>query len=75
MPTSRGAKKKEPVKLKITLVKSIIGEDIKVKRTIKALGLRKIHHSVIKEKRPEILGMIRRASHILKVEEVKDEGK
>lgn len=71
----KGTRKKADKKLKLTLIKSIIGEDIRVKRTIKALGLRKIRHSVIKDNRPEILGMIRRASHLLKVEEVSNENK
>ncbi|MGB9561560.1 MAG: 50S ribosomal protein L30 [bacterium] len=72
MPRTKGGKKSKS-KLKITLVKSIIGENIKVKRTIKALGIKKTYHSVIKEDKPEIVGMIKRAAHILKVEEIKDE--
>jgi|YelNatPaOPRAMG01_1025707.scaffolds.fasta_scaffold41546_3 large subunit ribosomal protein L30 len=60
-------------KIKVTLVKSPIGTPVSVKRTIKALGLRKLRQSVIKEKRAEILGMIRKASYLLKVEEIKDE--
>ncbi|HAF06911.1 MAG: 50S ribosomal protein L30 [bacterium] len=59
-------------KLKITKIKSEIGYDKKQKRTIKALGLKKLHHSVIKEDTPSIRGMIDKVKHLVKVEEIKD---
>jgi large subunit ribosomal protein L30 len=59
------------MKLKITLVKSPIGKIPKHRATAAALGLRKLHHSVIQEKTPMILGMVNAISYMLKVEEVK----
>ena len=57
-------------KVKITQIKSTIDRTRKQKDTIKALGLRKINHSVEKEATPQILGMIAKVSHLVKVEEV-----
>ncbi len=65
-------RKKKTKKLKITLVKSVIGYDKKQRETVKGLGLRRIRHSVIREDRPEIWGMIRKIPHLLKVEEVEE---
>ncbi len=56
-------------KLKITLVKSLIGRPEEQRSTIRSLGLRKMNSSVIKEDSPAIMGMIRKVSHLLKVEE------
>lgn len=56
-------------KIKITQVKSIIDRPRKQKDTIKALGLRKINHTVVKEVNPQILGMVAKISHLVKVEE------
>ncbi len=64
------AKKKKSKKLKITQVKSIIGQKFDQKRTIEALGLRRMHHSVIKEDTPQIRGMIFKTKHLLSVEEI-----
>ena len=58
-------------KLKITQIKSIIDRPAVQKRTIQALGLRKINHSVEHEATPQIQGMIRKVKHLLNVEEVK----
>lgn len=59
-----------PGKLKITQVKSLSGRIQKHIRTIEALGLRRIHHSVIHNDTPQIRGMIKAVSFMLKVEEV-----
>ncbi len=56
--------------LKITWIKSAIGRKEDQKRTIKALGLRKLNQAVVKEATPQILGMIDKVSHLVKVEEV-----
>jgi large subunit ribosomal protein L30 len=56
-------------KVKITQVRSIIDRSKRQKATIKALGLRKINHSVEHEATPQILGMIAKVSHLVKVEE------
>jgi len=63
-------KKIEYPKIKIKLVKSLIGRSDRQQATVKGLGLRKINSEVIREKRPEILGMIRKIGFMLQVEEV-----
>lgn len=60
-------------KLKITLVNSGIGSNKRQKATLKALGLRKVNHSVIKEDTPEIRGMINKLQYLLKVETLEAE--
>jgi large subunit ribosomal protein L30 len=57
-------------KIKVTLVRSIIGRPIDQKRTAAALGLKKLNHSKIFEDRPDIRGMIRKIEHLVKVEEI-----
>ena len=56
--------------LKITLVKSTIGEKPKVRATVESLGLRKIRQSVERPDIPDVRGMVFRAKHLLDVEEV-----
>ena len=55
--------------LKITLVKSTIGEKPKVRATVESLGLRKIRQSVERPDTPDVRGMVIRARHLLDVEE------
>jgi large subunit ribosomal protein L30 len=55
--------------LRITLVRSPIGYNIKQKRTIRALGLHKINQTVEQPDAPEIRGMITKVQHLVKVEE------
>jgi len=57
-------------KIKITQVKSGIGRPETQKRTLVALGLRKLNHSVEKSVNPQILGMVRTVEHLVKVEEI-----
>ncbi len=57
-------------KVKITLVKSSIDRPYKQKRTLEALGLRKINASREVEETPAIAGMIRKVAHLLKVENI-----
>lgn len=65
------AKKAKKVKsLKITLVRSAIGYREDQKATVRALGLRKLHASVVKEDTPNLRGMINKIGHLLEVEEV-----
>ncbi|MBN2188923.1 MAG: 50S ribosomal protein L30 [Chitinispirillaceae bacterium] len=56
--------------LKITLVRSGIGKIGPQKRTIRALGLIKMHKSVVHKDTPVIRGMVRRVNHCVKVEEI-----
>ena len=58
-------------KIRIELIKSLIGHKPNQKKTAKALGLRKINHQVVKEATPAILGMVRTISPLVKVEEIK----
>jgi large subunit ribosomal protein L30 len=58
--------------LKITLVRSPIGYTKRQKRTVEALGLRRLHQSVLKPDNPAIRGMVRKISHLVTVEEVAD---
>lgn len=58
-------------KLKIKLVKSIIGRNKDQIDTVKALGLKKIHSVVEHEDNPAIKGMVRKVIHLIEVEEVK----
>ncbi|MDQ3946347.1 MAG: 50S ribosomal protein L30 [Actinomycetota bacterium] len=55
--------------LRVTLVRSTIGTKPKHRGTIRALGLRRINHSVTLPDRPEIRGMLARVPHLVRVEE------
>lgn len=55
-------------KIKITLIKSTIKKSGKQKKTVAALGLRKINQTVEKELNPAIQGMINKVKHLIKVE-------
>ena len=57
-------------KIKITQIKSVIDRSELQKRTMKALGLRKINHSVELEATPSIIGMVRKVNHLVAVEQV-----
>ncbi len=63
------AKKLE--KIKITQIKSTINRHISQKRTIAALGLHRINHSVVHDASPQILGMVNKVKHLVKTEDVK----
>ena len=56
--------------LKITQTKSIIDNPERQKRTIEALGLKRIRHTVIKDDTPQIRGMIRKVQHLVSIEEI-----
>ena len=57
-------------KVKVTQVKSVIDRTQRQKDTVKALGLRKINHSIEVELTPQIDGMIKKVAHLVKVENV-----
>ena len=59
--------------LKITLVRSTIGYKYDQKDTVRRLGLKKMHQTVIKEDNPQVRGMIEKVKHLLTVEEVEVE--
>ncbi|WP_027718578.1 50S ribosomal protein L30 [Desulfovirgula thermocuniculi] len=55
-------------KLKITLVRSLIGRPQDQRAVVRSLGLRKLYSSVTHEDTPSIRGMINKVSHLVKVE-------
>lgn len=57
-------------KLKITQVRSTIKRGENQKRTIKALGLHRLHHTVVHQDVPQIRGMLKKVAHLVRVEEL-----
>ena len=65
------AKKVQKEKVvRVTLLKSAIGYDYHQKRTIRALGLRRLHQSVEHADSPALRGMLAKVRHLIQVEEV-----
>lgn len=58
-------------KIKVTQVRSAIKRTSRQKRTLEALGLRKLHQTIEVEATPQILGMVHMVSHLVEVEEIK----
>ena len=58
-------------KLKITQVRSAINRPKRQKLTLEALGIKKLHQEKVHEATPQVLGMIEKVKHLLKVEEIK----
>lgn len=58
-------------KIKVTLVKSPIDRPERQKLTLQALGLNKTNASREMEATPQVLGMVRKVNHLVKVEETK----
>ncbi len=59
-------------RIRITQIKSIVGQKKVRRRTVRALGLKRIGDSIEQEKKPEILGMIYKVQDLVRVEELKD---
>ncbi len=57
-------------KVKITQVKSVIHRPKDQKATITALGIRKMNGTAVHEATPQILGMVAKVKHLVKVENV-----
>jgi len=57
-------------KVRITQIKSGIGRHVRQKRTLEALGIKRMHHTVEKELTPQIEGMIDKVQHLVKIEEI-----
>ena len=57
-------------KIKITQVKSVIDRSERQKRTVAALGLKKLNSTVEVEATPQILGMVNKVNHLIKVEQL-----
>jgi large subunit ribosomal protein L30 len=56
--------------LRVKQIKSNIGANKRQKRTLKALGLKKINDTVTHEDNPVIRGMVRKVSHLVEMEEI-----
>ena len=57
-------------KIKITQIKSGIDRPERQKRTVRALGITKTNRSVELEATPQVLGMVRKVRHLVKVEQI-----
>ncbi|TMD41089.1 MAG: 50S ribosomal protein L30 [Chloroflexi bacterium] len=55
--------------LKITYVRSVIGQKPDHKATVAALGLRRLHQTVQHEDSPQLRGMVHKVRHLVRVEE------
>ncbi|HDP67376.1 MAG TPA: 50S ribosomal protein L30 [Candidatus Marinimicrobia bacterium] len=64
--------KKTNARLRITQIKSAIDYRQRARRTLEALGIKRMHHTVIQPDNPAIRGMIKSIEHLLKVEEIKE---
>ena len=64
---AKGSSKKKA--LRITLVRSPIGYSERQKRTVRALGLHRLHQTVEQIDTPAVRGMVAKVSHLVKVEE------
>lgn len=59
-------------KLRITLIRSIIGFAHPQRRVVRALGLRKLHQTVERADTPSVRGMVHKVRHLVTVEEVQE---
>jgi large subunit ribosomal protein L30 len=57
-------------KVRITQIKSGIGQPERQKRILIALGIKKMHHTVEHEATPQIMGMVNKLKHLVKVENI-----
>jgi large subunit ribosomal protein L30 len=57
-------------KIRITQVRSKIGVPERQKRTLEALGLKKIRHTIEKDATPQVLGMCKKVEHLITMEEI-----
>ncbi|MBC8375445.1 MAG: 50S ribosomal protein L30 [FCB group bacterium] len=62
--------KKKVEQIKVTQIKGLIGQKEKLKRTVEALGLKRIDHSVVHEDNDVIRGMVFKVKHLVTVEKV-----
>lgn len=55
--------------VKITQIRSKIGSSKRQRATLEGLGLRRINHTVEKEATPQVLGMIEKVKHLVRIEQ------
>jgi large subunit ribosomal protein L30 len=73
MAVKKQETKEQPYPLiEIQLIKGLVGRTRKQRATVRGLGLRRINSKVTREKRPEILGMIRKVDFMLQVTDVEN---
>jgi large subunit ribosomal protein L30 len=58
-------------KVRITQIRSAINRPNRQKLTIEALGIKKLNRPIDHEATPQVLGMIDKVKHLLKIEEIK----
>jgi large subunit ribosomal protein L30 len=66
--TAKTGEAAPPRKLRIRLVRSLIGYPREQREVVKGLGLRKLRSEVVRPDTPQVRGMIRKISHLLEVE-------
>jgi large subunit ribosomal protein L30 len=59
-------------KIRIKLIRSVIGTKPNQRATVRSLGLRKIGSSTVQEATPPVLGMVKVVSHLVAVEDVQE---
>ena len=57
-------------RLKVTYVRSVIGQKPDQERTVQALGLRRLHQTVEHDDSPQLRGMVHKVRHLVRVEEI-----
>ena len=60
------------IKLKVSQVRSALDRGARQRGTLRALGIRRIGHTVVHNDKPEIRGMIKAVEHLVKVEEIEE---
>ncbi|PJJ75275.1 LSU ribosomal protein L30P [Thermoflavifilum aggregans] len=60
-------------KIRITQIRSAIDRPERQKKTLQALGLKKLHATVEHEATPQILGMVRKVQHLVSVQPIHEE--
>ena len=60
-----------PKQLRISLVRSPLGNSSKHKATVRALGLTRVHQTVVQAETPQLRGMLAKVAHMVTVEDVK----
>lgn len=64
------AKKAEVKRVRVTQIRSGIGAPADQKATVKALGLKRLHHTIEKDDTPTVRGMLFKVRHLIRVEEL-----
>jgi large subunit ribosomal protein L30 len=59
-------------KIHITLIRSPLGRQPVQRKTVRALGLKRLNHSVVQRESPEIRGMVSKVQHLVEVEPWQD---